>query len=261
MRQLAATVLRWTKANTKIVTAVFITAVVTGLGTAAYASIPDVDGTIHGCRDNTTGALRVIESGSCSGGETALNWNKGEFLEDLVNADFYGASIWYRDFGGRNLTGATFTSSVMSGNSFKNTNLTNASLVMVNGRKLDFTGADLTGAQLYQASFRDSNFSNVDFGTAAIYGNDFRGSDLSDTVLNSVSFMGYSNFSNGDAQTNLDNADLSGLDIAYNDFTGTDLSTANVTGATWTSTTCPDGTYSDNNEGGTCVGHLEPVTP
>jgi hypothetical protein len=29
----------------------------------------------------------------------------------------------------------------------------------------------------------------------------------------------------------------------------------NVTGVTWSNTTCPDGTNS-NNDGGTCTGHL-----
>jgi hypothetical protein len=43
----------------------------------AYAAIPGSDGVIHGCV-NSSGAVRVIDpgaGGSCSSGESALNWN------------------------------------------------------------------------------------------------------------------------------------------------------------------------------------------
>ena len=48
-------------------------------GGLAYSAIPGEDGLIHGCYENTTGALRVIDSdqgGVCRGGETALDWNQ-----------------------------------------------------------------------------------------------------------------------------------------------------------------------------------------
>ena len=43
----------------------------------AYAAIPGTDGVIHGCI-NASGQVRVIDpsaGGSCSTGESALNWN------------------------------------------------------------------------------------------------------------------------------------------------------------------------------------------
>jgi hypothetical protein len=49
------------------------------LGGVAYASIPDANGVIHGCRKNSGGALRVIDSDAgqtCAGSETALNWSQ-----------------------------------------------------------------------------------------------------------------------------------------------------------------------------------------
>lgn len=47
------------------------------LGGIAYASIPAPDGTINGCRKNTDGSLRVIDStATCPSGYTALNWNQ-----------------------------------------------------------------------------------------------------------------------------------------------------------------------------------------
>ena len=44
----------------------------------AYATIPGEDGLIHGCRNNATGSLRVIDAGvkSCLPSETALNWSQ-----------------------------------------------------------------------------------------------------------------------------------------------------------------------------------------
>ena len=42
----------------------------------ALAGIPNADGTIHGCRNVTTGALRVIGSRAhCRSGERRLDWN------------------------------------------------------------------------------------------------------------------------------------------------------------------------------------------
>jgi len=47
------------------------------IGGAAYATIPDASGVIHGCYARSGGALRVIDDGviNCSKSETSLNWN------------------------------------------------------------------------------------------------------------------------------------------------------------------------------------------
>src|SRR5262245_3939648 len=47
-------------------------------GGFAYASIPDPDGTVHGCYTKSGGTLRVIDGSvtNCKSSETALNWNK-----------------------------------------------------------------------------------------------------------------------------------------------------------------------------------------
>jgi hypothetical protein len=50
-------------------------------GTTAYAAIPDGAGTIHGCYDKSSGALRVTDSATntpkgCSNKEIALDWNQ-----------------------------------------------------------------------------------------------------------------------------------------------------------------------------------------
>lgn len=58
--------------------ALIIVAVIgTGAG-IALASIPDASGVIHGCRDNRSGAISVIDSAtkSCPKGTSAINWNQ-----------------------------------------------------------------------------------------------------------------------------------------------------------------------------------------
>lgn len=48
-------------------------------GAVALAAIPSADGTIHGCRKNSNGTLRVIDAEAgqtCQAGETALTWNQ-----------------------------------------------------------------------------------------------------------------------------------------------------------------------------------------
>lgn len=47
-------------------------------GGVAYATIPDANGVIHGCRNRQVGVLRVIDSArsTCLSSETALDWNQ-----------------------------------------------------------------------------------------------------------------------------------------------------------------------------------------
>jgi len=69
-------VLRWGKLHKKIAGTGGIAIVACLLATAAVsASIPDAQGVIHGCRLNTGGTLRIIDSASasCNGLETTLN--------------------------------------------------------------------------------------------------------------------------------------------------------------------------------------------
>ena len=69
---------KWLVSQTKILVAVVVTAVVTGGSAAVFASIPDANGVITACRDNTTAAVRIIDtsSQSCSGSETEVSWQK-----------------------------------------------------------------------------------------------------------------------------------------------------------------------------------------
>jgi hypothetical protein len=64
-------------------------------GGVAYSSIPDPQGVIHGCFNDTRGALRVIDSpsASCDAGETALDWNQQGPQGPPGTALTYGRSV------------------------------------------------------------------------------------------------------------------------------------------------------------------------
>jgi hypothetical protein len=55
----------------------------------AVASVPDSSGVIHGCRNTTTGDMRVIDdaTSSCYSYESPLNWNAGGGLSTYVLSD------------------------------------------------------------------------------------------------------------------------------------------------------------------------------
>ena len=60
-----------------IVVVAVVAIVVTALATAVYASIPGPGGIINGCRKNSDGSLKVIDSAAtCGNGYTALDWNQ-----------------------------------------------------------------------------------------------------------------------------------------------------------------------------------------
>jgi hypothetical protein len=54
------------------------------LGAVALASIPDSSGVIHGCRKNSDGSLRVIDTDAgqtCPKGYTTLDWRQNGYSE------------------------------------------------------------------------------------------------------------------------------------------------------------------------------------
>jgi hypothetical protein len=58
-------------------TAIALTALAVALGGVAYATIPDSNGTIHGCYQKNDGRLRVVnDGGACRQSEQALDWNQ-----------------------------------------------------------------------------------------------------------------------------------------------------------------------------------------
>jgi hypothetical protein len=58
-------------------TAIALAALAVALGGVAYATIPDSNGTIHGCYQKNDGALRVVDStAGCRSSEQAIDWNQ-----------------------------------------------------------------------------------------------------------------------------------------------------------------------------------------
>ncbi len=83
---------RWKAAALVIATvAVAITAGVV----SAQASIPDSNGVIHACYRNTTGELRVIDTGSggsCYTDETALSWPSASLQYFTGTTEYFGGN-------------------------------------------------------------------------------------------------------------------------------------------------------------------------
>jgi uncharacterized protein YjbI with pentapeptide repeats len=100
----------------------------------------------------------------------------------------------------------------------------------------DFAGAYLLVATFSNANLVNVNFAGANLGESTMTGADLNGANLSDTNLALADFNG----------TNLTNADLKGA---------TGLPPNQIGGVTWSNTTCPDGSNS-NNDGNTCINNL-----
>lgn len=138
------------------------------------------------------------------------------------------------------LTGADLHGSDFSRASFEDATATGANV----------SWAILTGATAAFASFVDANLSNASWRDGAAIGARFDGADLHRIDLR---------------RTNLRASSFVGADLRYAQLAGVDFTDADLTGANWrratgiaaatfSNTTCPDGTNSDAN-GGTCAGH------
>jgi phospholipase C len=101
--------------------------------------------------------------------------------------------------------------------------------------QLDLKGASMNGEEL-----KGANLSNAEAQGASFHGTNLKGAFLEGINLSGATLQG---------------VNLEGADLAHANLTGASLKGANTHGVTWSSTTCPDGT-SSNNDGGTCAGHL-----
>jgi uncharacterized protein YjbI with pentapeptide repeats len=210
------------------------------------------------------------------------NWSlvtgEGRYLigpeADLEGAELQGASLDDADLSGIDLSGA-----LLSG-----IQLTGADLTYANFSGADFTGylpeppgpplavsfANLNDADLTGADMSGINFSGIEGNLqgADLSDVNLAGADLSGVYLAGVSSGGITGsaallpqnwvltdgYLIGPA-ANLTDADLSGANLTNADLDGANITGANLTNVTWSNTTCPDGTNS-NNEGDTCVNNL-----
>jgi uncharacterized protein YjbI with pentapeptide repeats len=265
----------------------------------ASTSAVRTDGTVHACyvKDGTNaGSVRVLANtdDSCSDDESAISWNSatpGQYVTDLATADFSGADLRYRNFRNMNLHGANFQKTSIVGAVFDGANLSDSTFDQTaqapDGRTLStsgsFKGADLSNSKFINSidvgnsDFSNANFDGVLFDTFTAFDNDnFTNVDFRTITLGSSGTYNVPRI----ISSNLNGANFSGLDLSYvtfqgnstisTDFTGTnftnaflyatDMQQANLTNAIWSNTQCPDNTNSDNN-GGTCIDHLDPSNP
>jgi uncharacterized protein YjbI with pentapeptide repeats len=153
---------------------------------------------------------------------------------------FEGGNLNSANYSGANLSNQNLSSGNLQNATFNNTNLTDANLSGDNAKGASFDGANLTGANLTGGNFQDVNFTSANLTNADLQGDNLKGSNMTGANLSG------SNMSSGNFQDiNFTNANL----------TRANLSGSNIKGTTWSNTTCPDGTNS-NNDGDTCTGHL-----
>ena len=205
----------------------FVIFFVSALGVAAGALIVNAHGgdstKIHGCKNNISGVLRVVgENEDCRANETSIDWN----IQGIPGpsgtpgqGNFVCSSCAPRDLLLR-----------LNRTDFQGVNLDQALISQILIQNTDFNGSSFAGAVLANAQGENANFSNANFSNA-----------------NLRSFNApYANFSD---------ANLSGADVHFANFFGANMTNTNLTDVIWDSTTCPDGTSSNNN-GDTCEGHL-----
>jgi uncharacterized protein YjbI with pentapeptide repeats len=170
-------------------------------GAVVMAAIPDTSGVIHGCYKNPSflssgGAVRIIDSAtqSCTSSETAVNWNSatpGQFVTNLVGADFTDTSLAYRNFTGQDMHGSTFGKS-LTGAVFKSANLSSSS---IGGpmNNTNFSGANLSsatiGGQALSANFSNVNFNGSTWNSFSGRGNQGR-ANFTGITLNGAAFAG-----------------------------------------------------------------------
>ena len=192
----------------------------------------------------TTHAISEYSSGLNPG--TALRWIKlgpdGNlwFTNTIPAIGRFGVGVSNHTCSGSlqgcNLSEANLDNIILTGANLQGANLRNAQL-----ENAFLVGANMQGANLNGAQLRGYTFlAGADMQGANLNGADLSGADLSRADLTGA---------------NLHGADLSGADLSRADLTGANLHRATLTGVTWSHTTCPDGSDSDN-DGGTCANNL-----
>ena len=185
--------------------------------------------------------------------------NNGVTNTDLSGAtfgsvDLSGASMYYDNLTGAHLAGANFSGTDLRYDNFANVNL---------------TGVDLSGANL--AGITSGGVTGTGYtlptGWAVVGGylvgpnNGVTYTDLSGATFGSVDLSGASMYYDNLTGSVLTGGTFTGTNMIGDDFTNADLTGAftlagaNLSGATWSNTTCPDGTNSGTGPGSTCVSH------
>ncbi|TVS14189.1 MAG: pentapeptide repeat-containing protein [Gammaproteobacteria bacterium] len=213
------------------------------LNRANFSNVAAAHINLFGC--NCTSA-RFIGANLSNGFLYRADFSSADFTgADLIDSTPSQSNFTFAILDEANLDGAAFARNVAVGASlinasaigsnfgfseldiadFTGANLTQSSFADARGVTVTFIEANFTGAQLIGAVLKNSDFTNANFTSASLVATDFR----------------FSNFTNADlTDANLFSADMRGV---------------NFSGTTFSNTTCPSGTNSNDN-GGNCDGEL-----
>jgi uncharacterized protein YjbI with pentapeptide repeats len=221
--------------------------------------------------DLSAADLSEVSSGGIIGFPAALptDWTitNGYLLgpmADLSYANLSGTNLTRANFAHANLTGADLYDTILVRVNLRTADLTdiysgaidgppgplpagwqfalNAELV---GPTANLTGSSLVGGDLEHTDLSGVNLTDSTLERSDLTGDHFTGANFTDSTLTDDNLSG-DNFSGA----NLTGVTITGSNLAHAQFRGTTL-----TGTTWSDTTCPDGTNSDN-DGDTCVNNL-----
>jgi uncharacterized protein YjbI with pentapeptide repeats len=216
------------------------------LQASLQSSIYDLENRLNNTRAMNDFSYLDFQGSELFNINNGLGWQIAPPIFDFANLK--NASLSYS-----NLSDASFVNANLGGSdglfsTFHRTDFTSATMSSGIFRQSDFTDAQFVGAQLTYTEFRYSDMSGVNLTNAWIYGG-------GDWLMVDLSYADLTNAMMYDLDlryANLTGADLTGADLAY---LNTSYGPADLTGVTWSNTTCPDGTNSDNN-GNTCMNNL-----
>ncbi|MGQ0831891.1 MAG: pentapeptide repeat-containing protein [Microthrixaceae bacterium] len=228
---------------------------------------------------------QYLEGSNLSGANlSGANLTRSDLTRaNLTGANLSGANLPAANLQGANVMGANFTNAKLSPYTLKSTTgvggytrlsgaagftsamlrsvanashqppcfsqypgITGPDLRWISFGSMNLTGFDFSGAMLNEsrmplaklstANFSDTDLTRLDLTAANLSGTNFTCAAVFQVKLNSA---------------NLTNANFTNARLGES----VGMSTANLTGAIWNNTVCPDYTNSDAN-GGTCIGHL-----
>jgi uncharacterized protein YjbI with pentapeptide repeats len=157
----------------------------------------------------------------------------------LAGVDCDSCLLNATDLAGADLTGAVLTGAYLEG-----TDLTGASLTGVTTGAVAGVPASLPADWLLASGYLvgpATSLADARLPFADLVGADVSGDDLDGAILYGSDMTG---------------ADLAGSDLTDANADGVTLTGSDLSGVTWSTSTCPDGTDSDN-DGGTCADDLQ----
>lgn len=254
-----------------------------GVGTSSPVSKLDVNGTINGTTLKEGGASLASKYALLDGGNATGTWPIG-ISGNAVTATNFTGSLSGDVAGGQSSTAVTKINGSPLGTT---TGASTGQVLMWNGTNwapgtgpaaapVLCPGCFLQGATLPDANLVDAQFgldrsgTATDLSYASLSGANLSNSNLmqanlSNAYVTNANLTGGALYGTNLTSAALISANLTDANILHANLTNANLTNANLyhatggqvdptTGVTWSNTTCPDGTNS-NDDGNTCVGN------